>query len=382
MSKEKKNTKLNEIKADLEIKLVKLELQKIKLQESQLQEDIKKEVLNTVIIDNKVLQKDLNENKESNKKKKEKEKEKKATVIVGNSEDKEEKKKSNKLIFYILGVLFLLGIIYLTVKYINNLKSEIQSKEQLLIDKKEKENINFDSNEYFKDVEDEVTDEELQDFTNYKDVPEIVVNNSNKSNSKEVKVSKVINDQINKANNTKVKPIINNNNEINDEELINSKNLDSINNSQKIETINSNQNTETIIAKVKTDLLQKNKNLVIENEEVKITSDFIKVIALQYKDKKYKIPKKAKKTNSFSIRVRLNKFKEMDANNKVKIMLVIKNTVGKTLKIDIKEVDFTKIKTTYITFYETFSNNLEVNEEYSFSILANDKLIKNITKRI
>ncbi len=363
--KEKKETKLNKIKTDLEIKLVKIELQKIKLQESQLQEDedSEKEIVISITPYSEIVESEDEKLPKEIKSKKNKE-EKKATIIAEKNEDEKEKKKSSKL-FYIFGVLLLLGLIsILTVKYINNLKSEIQNKEQLLLDK-EKENINFDSNEFFKDVEDEVTDDELLDFTNYKDVAEIVVNNSN-NNIEEVKVSETVDNQINKANITKVKPDAN---VVKDTSVI-----------KKPEVTNIKENKEIIKTPKENNFLENTESAVVE--EVKITSDFIKVIALQYKDKKYKIPKKVKKTNSFSIRVRLNKFKKTDFNNKVKIILVIKNAVGKTLKIDVKEVDFAEIKTTYITFYETFTDNLEVNEEYSFSILANDKLIKNITKRI
>ena len=94
------------------------------------------------------------------------------------------------------------------------------------------------------------------------------------------------------------------------------------------------------------------------------------------------IPKKAKKTNSFSVRIRLNKFKRKTTGSEVEIMLVIKDPQGKTLKIDVKKVDLVERKGIYLTFYETIKDKLEINKNYTFSVFADKVLIKNANKLI
>ncbi|MCF6350239.1 MAG: hypothetical protein L3J23_04300 [Flavobacteriaceae bacterium] len=376
MKEEKENikSKLDELKTDLEIKLVKIELQKLKLKEERLlknEEEISKN--NELKKDIKVAKKAITKKKFLKKTAKQQKSIPKITTetksIVVNKKAKTKKKSLIKIltkqsqkkistpkIYLALGILIF--AILLTLRYTYQ-KKELDNKEQLI--KKQNEEIDFNSNNYFKEIEDEVSEDDLQDFSDYKDIPELIA-----KNTKILKTTKVT-----KKTNTK-KTVKNDNSTVN-------KGSNNLN--ENLNNLNENLN---LVEELNDKPLDKFNEEIDLKEKIKITSDYMKVVALQYlvKEKKFITPKKIKKTNSFSIRVKLTKFKKTTFYNKVKIMLVIKDESEKTLKIDIKEVDFNTNKTLYLTFFETIAEKLEVNKPYFFSIFANNILIQSSIKTI
>ena len=142
-------------------------------------------------------------------------------------------------------------------------------------------------------------------------------------------------------------------------------------------------NNATIKKDAKTkpfELYQKREPII--TSETRVYVDKLKIVSLQRtKKNKYIKPKKIKNLNALKIGVTLSKSKKA-SNNKIDIMLVVKNTLGKTLIIDVKEVDFGNKETMPITFYENFKDKLVVGKEYTFSFLANKRIIKTTTKRI
>ncbi len=74
---------------------------------------------------------------------------------------------NRKLIF---PLIFLLAALFSLI-YIFKLKQDLKNNIQLLEEQK-KEEIDYNKNAIFKDIEDEVPDSELQNFEEFKDVPE------------------------------------------------------------------------------------------------------------------------------------------------------------------------------------------------------------------
>lgn len=274
------------------------------------------------------------------------------------------KEKNNSKTKLIVAFIIIIVLLF-ALRKVYNLKEELNSKEQqLIISKEEEENqIDLDEKGYFKEVEDDVAEEDLQDFNEYKDIPELVVKNTKKSKVTKPKVLKSINRQIRDAK--RIIPVPQNNNL----------------QSQNENTTSTNTQTKDL-TNIKKAVVKEEKDDG-ENAANKVSSDFIKIVGLQLvKGGKYIIPKKAKKTNSFSVRIRLNKFKRKTTGSEVEIMLVIKDPQGKTLKIDVKKVDFGERKVIYLTFYETIKDKLEINKNYTFSVFADKVLIKNANKLI
>ena len=269
------------------------------------------------------------------------------------------KKKKSPLIPIILMVI-LLGTLF----YIYSLKKGLEE-DKTNFEKDKEEAIDYSNDVYFKEVDDEPDDEEMQDFAIYKDVPEVVASTNSKSETLSASDTKNIDKQI-KQNN------FNNNNS----------NVSKATNSNDTGTLvfeeDKNSNTTTLNTTTK-ESAEKPKG----KKEV-VNSDLIKIIGLQHKDGQFSLPKKAKKTNAFKIRIRLKKNQISKTEDDVNIMLVIKDQTGNTIKIDSKKVNFGKqnSKVLYLEFYEIFPERLKTDVNYSFSIFANKKLIKTGTKRI
>ena len=257
-------------------------------------------------------------------------------------------------------MVILLGTLF----YIYSLKKGLEE-DKTNFEKDKEEAIDYSNDVYFKEVDDEPDDEEMQDFAVYKDVPEVVANTNSKTEKLSLSDTKNIDKQI-KQNNSK------NTN-------LNSSQATTIGDSG---TLIFEEDDNSSIAETNTTI----KN-TFEKTEIKkdvISSDLIKIIGLQHKDGSFSMPKKAKKTNAFKIRVRLKKNQISKTEDDVNIMLVIKDQTSNTIKIDSKKVNFGKqnSKVLYLEFYEIFPERLKTDANYSFSIFANKKLIKTGTKGI
>lgn len=281
---------------------------------------------------------------------------------------KEKRKKKKKLpIIPIILVVILLG----SLAYVYSLKKGLKEK-KTKFEKEKVEAIDYSEDVYFKDVEDEVDDEEMQDFAVYKDVPDIVAENNLNSKVLSASDEKSINQQISqKRNNQKNNSQTTN---VNSSKLANKTSLSA--------TENANDNTNK---SAKEALASQSKSP--SNNEAKsdaVYTDLVKVIGLEHKGGRFTLPKKAKRTNAFKVRIRLNKNRINSSDKDNEIMLVIKDNTGKTIKIDSKKVNFKKrnSKVLNLEFYEIFPERLKTNANYSFSVFADRKLIKSYQKSI
>jgi len=277
------------------------------------------------------------------------------------------KKKKKKLIIPIVLIVFLL----LSLFYVYNLRKNLQQ-DKSKFEKEKKEAIDYSNDVFFKEVEDEVDDEEMQDFAVYKDVPEVVAESNSTSETLSAKDNKDINAQISQKvkeqnNTTKTQ------NSTTDTDIASNTTPDTNTDSKSTDN-----NTNTVSKPEE----KPEEKTGIKKEEV--FSDMIKVVGLQHKDGSFTVPKKVKKTNAFKIRVRLKKNEISNSDKDTNIMLVIKNAQGNTIKIDSKKINFGKqnSKVLYLEFYEIFPERLETNTNYSFSVFADKKLIKSYRKSI
>ncbi|MCF6350240.1 MAG: DnaJ domain-containing protein [Flavobacteriaceae bacterium] len=248
------------------------------------------------------------------------------TLIKEKPKKKYTRKKIKIYIFFFTFTVIAGSYYFSNFKDFSNFKNK---KEELLI-KKQKEKINFNSNTYFKEIQDEVPEDEIQDFTVYKDVPEKIINNTTQIKNDATVLEKQI---IVKKN----KPIIKGN---------------------------------TLHKKRKPN----------KNSKVKIIVANLEILSLQHTRNKYIVPKELKNLNAFKISLKLNNLKQVN-NQKIAIMLVIKDLHGKLLIIDEKEIIFNN-QMLPLTFYKKFDGKFRIGEEYTFSIFANKRLIKYTTKRI
>jgi hypothetical protein len=266
------------------------------------------------------------------------------------------KNKKRGILIPSLLILALIGSLLYVLFLKNNLKAKEQS-----FEKSKGEAIDYREDVYFKEVEDEVDDEEMQDFAVYKDVPELVAQKNTKSEVLSVSDEKDINRQILQ-------------NQI-------SKNINTDSNKENtLVTLKQTNNSNPTIIPENTELKKEN----IKQINNQVYSDLIKVVGLQHKNGSFSLPKKAKKTNAFKVRVRLKKDQLSDNEDDIEIMLVIKDDTGKTIKIDSKRMNFKSqnSKVLYLEFYEVFPERLKINVNYSFSIFANKKLVKTYKKSI
>jgi hypothetical protein len=286
----------------------------------------------------------------------------KKTINSQKSKPASKKKKNNSkskkrgILIPSLLILALIGSLLYVLFLKNNLKAKEQS-----FEKSKEEAIDYREDVYFKEVEDEVDDEEMQDFAVYKDVPELVAQKNTKSEVLSASDEKDINRQILQN------------------QIYKNRNTDS-NKENTLVTLKQNNNSNPTIILENTELKKENTKQI--NNQV--YSDLIKVVGLQHKDGSFSLPKKAKKTNAFKVRVRLKKDQLSDNEDDIEIMLVIKDDTGKTIKIDSKNMNFKNqnSKVLYLEFYEVFPERLKTNVNYSFSIFANKKLVKTYKKSI
>lgn len=274
---------------------------------------------------------------------------------------KVEKRKKKKLPVI---PLILLVILIGSLIYVYSLKKDLQ-KDKNAFEKEKTESIDYANDVYFKEVEDEVEDEEMQDFAVYKDVPEVVAESNSETETLSTKDKNNIDRQIEqRANNQQTisenKPL----------EAVNTVSTYSNNNQKEAETLNPE--------------LGKKEEVKPEINTQKVFSDLIKVVGLQHNDGAFTLPKKVKKTNSFKVRVRLKKNQIASTEEDTNVMLVIKDDTGNTIKIDSKNVNFGKqnSKVLYLEFYEIFPERLKTNSIYTFSVFANKKLIKSYQKSL
>ncbi len=279
---------------------------------------------------------------------------------------KKKKKKSPILAISLLVLLFGISV------YLFLLQKDIESGKDAF-NKEKNAAIDYNDDVYFKEVEDEPDDDEMQDFAVYKDVPEVVASNNSNSEVLSDADTKNIENQISK-NKEKIAQ--------KDKKIINQSNI------PEVQASNKQSNEVTFIdSPNKPEIKTEEKQETIAESEIKkeeVFSDMIKVVGLQHKDGAFSMPKKAKKTNAFKVRVRLKKNQISKSEEDVNIMLVVKNNTGNTIKIDSKKVNFGKqnSKVLYLEFYEIFPDRLNTNTNYSFSIFANKKLIKSYRKSI
>ena len=300
---------------------------------------------------------------------------------TSNNKTKKElpKKKKKKRIVPILFLLILLGSLF----YVFQLKKDLQQ-EKSKFEEEKKGDIDYNKDTYFKEVEDEVDDEEMQDFAIYKDVPEIVVKSNTKSETLSDIDTKNIDKQISERQVDNEKQANNKrqvNKVITQKQQVKSKTTtEKVKNSDQVV----NNSSQTIAKEIKK---TKAEERIPEKREIKkdeVFSDMIKVVGLQHNDGSFALPKKAKKTNAFKVRVRLKKNQISKSDLDTNIMLVVKNASGSTIKIDSKKVNFGKqnSKVLNLEFYEIFPERLKTNTSYSFSVFANKKLIKSYRKSI
>ncbi len=320
--------------------------------------------------------------------------EKEAVTISATTNPKREKLKKKKKfgLIPIVIILLLIG----SLAFIISLKKDLDVNKKQFEEQSRKEKIDYSEDRYFKEVPDEVEEDDLQDFAVYKDVPEVIVDNNNTNNQRDISsdeqknIDKQISDSAENFSENS-----NSNNSITSDNSATKSAISSKNNS--ITTTVPTVNDDSTIQNNTTDTPAKETNTheQVSNTEKKhqtskknkasiIYSDYLKIMGLQYKDDKFVLPKKAKKINSFKVRTKLTKSMLSDSPTDVEVMLVIKNNLGKTLKIDTKTVNFEKSKSKimYIEFYETFNEKLKIDTEYSFSIFVDKKIIKINKKRI
>jgi hypothetical protein len=437
LSKEKKY-KLDQLKADLEIKMVKMELQKLKFEEEKIyakkspnktsKKEVKsiskkksktvnanviaskekkptkkavseiektKENFNLKLSENekiKIVKKTITAKPKTNRTNNSKSstaflkqgsaisinklnnpKKKQITKIKTFTEKKKSDKKpflvKNKILLYALAFIFLLVIIGFSYKNITT----ASNKEIELEQKNDNSEIDFSSDGYFKEVEDDLSDEDLQDFTVYKDVPEVQTNS--KDNQTTNKPENIV--WINNQQQEVIENNIANQDQLEIDKNINISKFDSVSikeSKPKLSSINNND-VESKNEVVASNNNAVTKNAVKNNNKISLESDYIKITTLQKTAKDtYIAPDKSRDADTFKVRVRLNKVKKTTASNKVKVMLAIKDKNGKILKIDVKELDFSRINSSYLTFHETLTK-LKNNKMYYFTIYANQKII-------
>lgn len=320
------------------------------------------------VVDSKAVDKEKKQKKSNlkNKKNKPKVSTKKTETLPKIKKEKRKKKKKLPIIPIIL-VLVLLG----SLAYVYSLKKGLKEK-KTKFEKEKVEAIDYSEDVYFKDVEDEVDDEEIQDFAVYKDVPDIVAENNLNSKVLSASDEKSINQQISqKRDNQKNNSQTTN---VNSSKLANKTSLSAT------ENVNDDANKpvkETLATQPKSTSNDKAKSDAVY-------TDLVKVVGLEHKEGRFTLPKKAKRTNAFKVRIRLNKNQINSSDKDNEIMLVIKDNTGKTIKIDSKKVNFKKrnSKVLNLEFYEIFSERLKTNANYSFSVFADRKLIKSYQKSI
>ncbi len=264
----------------------------------------------------------------------------------------------------ILIPVFIISSLLAVLGYVFSLKGDLENTKKDF-EQAKKEDIDYRKDVYFKEVPDEVEDEEMQDFAVYKDVPEVVAEKNTETQILSANDSKSINKQIKESEkNRKIsKPTPTKSISAPNDPNTNSTVIDQVDNTA------SDKKTEVSTT-------NKEGNDAIDSNVV--FSDYIKVVGLEYKNGKPTIPKKAKKTNAFKIRVRLKKNQISTTEKDVEVMLVVKDATGKTLKIDSKKINFgsQRSKVLYLEFYEVFSDRLQTGLEYTFSVFANKKLLK------
>ncbi len=268
-------------------------------------------------------------------------------------------------------IILLIG----SLAFIYSLKKDLNVNKKEFEEQSRKEKIDYSEDRYFKEVPDEVEEDDLQDFAVYKDVPEVIVDNNITNNQHNISSDEQKN--IDKQINNSVQSFSNNTNNINDSE-------NTINNNYVTENTTTNTTAENTTAEEQVNNTEKKEETFKKNKIAIIDSDYVKIIGLQHKDDKFTLPKKAKKINSFKVRTRLNKSILSDTPKDIEVMLVVKNSIGKTLKIDTKTINFEKSKSKiiYLEFYEIFNEKLKIDTEYSFSIFVDKKLIKISKTRI
>ncbi len=318
-----------------------------------------------------VKKEEANKKKITEKSKKEKQEEKpkvssKKPIAPPTKVKKEKRKKKKKLpVLPIILLIILLG----SLAYIYSLKKGLKEDENKF-EKDKAEAIDYSEDVYFKEVEDEVDDEEMQDFAVYKDVPEVVAENNSKSKVLTASVEKSINQQISQ------KEAIQKNNTVTANTGI-SEAAKEIVSSESVKPNEQNTSNPQSVSQPKTTTSS-------ETKKDMVYADMIRVVGLEHKDGNFTLPKKVKRTNAFKIRIRLKKNQISDSDKDNEIMLVIKDSNGKTVKIDSKKVNFKKqnSKVLNLEFYEIFPERLKTNTNYSFSVFADRKLIKSYRKSI
>lgn len=310
---------------------------------------------------------------------------------IKNIEEKEpvKTKKKKKKLLPILIPLLLILLLSFGFFYIKGLKDQLDVK-KVEIKKIKDESIDYTKNSYYKEVEDEPEEDELQDFSVYKDVDDPNATNENKDTLNATDSNNIINEvnnksSIKKTKNTYTPSYITKKNTKSNNNISKIPNTSNINNSaksnNKLTDNSSNSNTtETTQKKEQPFELYKKED---PKKEVRITSDMMQIIALEHvKGDKYILPKKAKKINSFKVRIRLRKPKRSVIDKPTKIMLVIKDALDKTLKINVKKVNFNNNDLIYTTFYSMINEKIQEDQEYSFYVYANKRLLKIGKKRI
>ena len=303
---------------------------------------------------------------------------KKAEKVVVPTPKPKRKKTSKKKKLGLIPIVIILLLIG-SLAFILFLKKDLDVNKKQFEEQSRKEKIDYSEDRYFKEVPDEVEEDDLQDFAVYKDVPEVIVDNNDTNNQRNISSDEQKNIDKQISNST---------------QNFSNNTTSSVNNSKTtVPTVTTNsvtENTATNTTAENTTTEKQVNNTEKKEETAKrnrvaiIDSDYVKIIGLQHKDDKFTLPKKAKKINSFKVRTRLNKSMFSDAPKDVEVMLVVKNNLGKTLKIDTKTINFEKSKSKimYLEFYETFREKLKIDTEYSFSIFVDKKIIKVSKKRI
>jgi hypothetical protein len=392
-NKNKIHREINKINADLDKKLSEIEQQKSLHKVSKLRKDLfqlKKELDNKKRLvesesDNVKeisipdIKKKKDEKVEDNEDKKVEEKVKKLDenkIILDKSTQKKIKKKPEKTVVvtkqktikktneqqrksstkkkrnYILPSILIISLICIAA-FLFYLKNNL-NKEKLLLQEEDRIGVDLNKDTYYRDVDDEVKDEELMDLEVYKDVP----------------------DSNNPANNTTT----NTQNQNNSTDIIvTNGNLDTQN----------NQTTEPKVEEAIKDTVTNRNEPILVPEKPKTNTPKDELIIINYtkifgqqlkKNGELIIPSRKSKINSFNIRVRLNK-PQNESKKPVTVKVTIRNSSKKILKVDSKTVNF-KTSTIYVNFLETISEKLDPKENYTLLISVDNKLLKTVTIKI
>jgi len=381
MSNEKEDLKnqLQSIKDNIEKKLSEVETSSekplIKKNDSKNHKPKKKKSISinvgmevVSVVENKTIDKDEIQKKSSlkNQENKPKVSTKKTETLPKIKEEKRKKKKKLPILQLILVVILLSSL-----AYVYSLKKGLKDEENKF-EKEKIEAIDYSEDVYFKDVDDEVDDEEMQDFAVYKDVPDIVADNNLNSKVLSASDEKSINQQISQRRNNQK-----NNSQTTSVNVSKDANKTSLSATENANDDANKPAKEALATQPKSTSNDKAKSHAVY-------TDLIKVIGLEHKEGRFTLPKKVKRTNAFKVRIRLNKNQINSSDKDNEIMLVIKDNTGKTIKIDSKKVNFKKRKSKVLNLelYEIFPERLKTNANYSFSVFADRKLIKSYQKSI